>query len=252
MTVCAAVMSSNLDELCEYEKKRLANIEQNNDVLKQLGLMNEDSKEESATTRANARLELPIDLPVVPRGNRSAWDIIHNRATANGPPSTEVRAGRADDVTSCSGELALTRAKKKGHWPDGEPVGRGHASPYLHGKYAAMIANGLKTHEGRPGGGWLDFKRRRIARNDYIRFKISGTGRRGILCVRVLGVKAYASFREMIMDTGVTCLLPDLNAGDIDGAESVYLALANQRGTYASLERHFGAVAVHVQTLSSV
>ena len=67
-----------------------------------------------------------------------------------------------------SGEQALRQALRTSVWADGQPVGRGHASPYIQAAYALAIARGAKTVEGRPGGGWV----KDVAVNDYIKFKI--------------------------------------------------------------------------------
>ena len=68
-----------------------------------------------------------------------------------------------------TGKHALAEAKRRGSWPDGALIGCGHPSPYIRAEYATAIANGLKTVEGRPGGGFLA---KGIAKNDYINFKV--------------------------------------------------------------------------------
>ena len=41
-------------------------------------------------------------------------------------------------------------------WSDGSAVGRGSVHPCLRFEYAAAIALGQKTVEGRPGGGFVE------------------------------------------------------------------------------------------------
>ena len=154
---------------------------------------------------------------------------------------------RLKSVAIPSGEHEMAKAINRGMWQDGEPVGYGHSSPYLQPEYAAAIADRRKTHEGRPGGGWIDRYGRRVARNDYIKFKVTGTGRN--LCVRVLHVQAFKSFEDMVKTVGISVMLPDLDHFDIAGAVRIYRGLSNQRGSYSSLERQFGAVALHVEPL---
>ena len=48
-------------------------------------------------------------------------------------------------------ERGAARTAKK--WPDGEPVGRGHGSPYLKERWAHAMAAGIKKVEGRPDEG---------------------------------------------------------------------------------------------------
>jgi len=52
-----------------------------------------------------------------------------------------------------SGERERDAARTAKRWPDGEPVGRGHDSPYLKERWAKAIATGVKKVEGRPDEG---------------------------------------------------------------------------------------------------
>ena len=133
----------------------------------------------------------------------------------------------ASKFASGKPQLAAVIAKKR--WPDGRPVGRGHASPYLQPQYAAAIADGRKKVEGRPGGGWVQpGGGRALAPDDYIRFKVVGHAEG--LCARVTRVTAYATFAAMIGDVGVQALLPDADGADFAGAVAKYRAFANRRG----------------------
>ena len=71
-----------------------------------------------------------------------------------------------------SGRVELRAARAQGKWPDGKPVGRGFPQPYLQAQYANAVTDGLKTVEGRPGGGWVSgVAGRGIKADDYIHFK---------------------------------------------------------------------------------
>ena len=157
------------------------------------------------------------------------------------------RPAQAESVLDCvaNTEASLERALIAGMWADGVPIGRGHSSPYLKLKYAEKIIDGLKTHEGRPGGGWIGPGGSKLAPNDYIRFKIAGTGAQHNLCVRVLDVQAFSSFEEMVVAIGVEALLPGEHL-DVGGAVDVYQRLGNHRGSFGELEEEWGAVAVHI------
>ena len=149
-----------------------------------------------------------------------------------------------------SGRLQLESAIEKRRWPDGKPLGRGHSAPYLRPEFAAAIAEGRKTVEGRPGGGWVDGKRgRMVAVDDYVRFKVVGEAEG--LCARVTSVAEYPTFAAMISSVGVKALLPDADSADVAGAVAAYKAFANQRGTYGALEAAYGAVAIGVVPLAS-
>ena len=87
-----------------------------------------------------------------------------------------------------SGRAQLRSACSKTRWPDGARVGRGFPQPYLQAQYAVAVANGRKTVEGRPGGGWLA-QGKGIKPDDYIRFKIPG--RPG--CALVVSYSSFAS-----------------------------------------------------------
>ena len=66
------------------------------------------------------------------------------------------------------GVAELEAARERGCWQDGRPVGRGFPQPCLQPGYASLIAAGVKTAEGRPGGGWL---KTLPQPNDYINFQ---------------------------------------------------------------------------------
>lgn len=192
--------------------------------------------EPSATARGAAGAPRAADVP--------AW-----RATCARTPAAKPQgaAGTAP-IRFASGRRQLESAIKKRRWPDGKPLGRGHAAPYLQPKYAAAIAARCKTLEGRPGGGWVAGKRgRMVAIDDYVRFKVVGYPEG--LCVRVTSVAAYPTFAAMISGVGVKALLPDADSADVAGAVARYKAFANQRGTYGALEAAYGAVAIGVQPL---
>lgn len=48
---------------------------------------------------------------------------------------------------------ARDACRKKGCWPDGKPIGRGHGQPYLAPQWAIKIADGSKKVEGRADDG---------------------------------------------------------------------------------------------------
>ena len=175
-----------------------------------------------------------------------AADVPAKSATcARTPDSIEAATQRR---CFASGRHQLEAAIKKLRWPDGRPVGRGHAAPYLQPQFAAAIAHGRKTIEGRPGGGWVHpAGGRALAPDDYVRFKV--VGHSDGPCVRVTSVAAYATFAAMINDVGVQALLPDADAADVAGAVATYRAFGNQRGRYAALEAEYGAVAIGVKPL---
>ena len=147
-------------------------------------------------------------------------------AAIDGNHHQESRLGRW-----ASGEQQLAKMKRQGHWPDGRPIGRGYPQPCLQPKYAEMIAAGIKTVEGRPGGGFLGSGARHLAVDDYINFQVNG-GRR--LVVRVMAVHKYASFDAMISALGVDSLLPDFRGSDQEAA-MLYRSFGNLRGSYADL-----------------
>ena len=182
-------------------------------------------------------------------GAARAADLPAKSATCARTPASMPQAEAATQRRCfASGRHQLEAAIKKRRWPDGRPVGRGHAAPYLQPKFAAAIAERRKTFEGRPGGGWVQpAGGRALAPDDYVRFKV--VGHSDGLCVRVTSVAAYATFAAMINDVGVQALLPDADAADVAGAVATYRAFGNQRGGYAALEAEYGAVAIGVQPL---
>ena len=102
---------------------------------------------------------------------------VSDEAPSDGQPSMPVpshprtpvgpRGSPAEDWPSGKFEFSVARFNTK--WPDGDPVGRGFPQPYLEAQYAVAVADGRKTVEGRPGGGWM---KSGVHPNDYIRFKI--------------------------------------------------------------------------------
>ena len=79
-----------------------------------------------------------------------------------------------------SGKFEFSVARYNTTWPDGEPVGRGFPQPYLEAQYAVAVADGRKTVEGRPGGGWM---KSGVQPNDYIRFKIPRRPGRSLIVI---------------------------------------------------------------------
>ena len=61
--------------------------------------------------------------------------------------------GFSKDCRWRSGENVRDNAIELRKWGDGQPVGRGHGSPYLQPRWAACIHNGVKRIEGRPWDG---------------------------------------------------------------------------------------------------
>ena len=170
-----------------------------------------------------------------------------------------------------SGEEARDAAKAAGFWPDGARVGRGHGQPYLQPHWAKQIREGLKTYEGRPREGvsppshplshrpdpdpdpnprprvrrqWVT----QVEANDYVTFKISGSGGR-VLCCRVRGVQHYTTFLKMLVAVGVSRMLPGSARDAVEGA-AVYYSFSNRKGVpYHELEKMCGVVAIHLEVL---
>ena len=109
-------------------------------------------------------------------GAARAADLPAKSATCARTPASMPQAEAATQRRCfASGRHQLEAAIKKRRWPDGRPVGRGHAAPYLQPKFAAAIAERRKTFEGRPGGGWVQpAGGRALAPDDYVRFKVVG------------------------------------------------------------------------------
>ena len=118
-----------------------------------------------------------------------------------------------DDFTSLpfvpSGRAQLEVAKRWRVWSDGSAVGRGFGQPYLHEfkyAYAAAIALGEKTVEGRPGGGFVKpAKGRAMQPGDWINFKISDTNNQ-------IAVRPYAKGR---LGVSRECSAPPPFGGDL-------------------------------------
>ena len=84
------------------------------------------------------------------------------------PAENEAMEGVARRNDWPQGVAELEAARERGCWQDGRPVGRGFPQPCLQPGYASLIAAGVKTAEGRPGGGWL---KTLPQPNDYINFQ---------------------------------------------------------------------------------
>lgn len=141
-----------------------------------------------------------------------------------------------------SGENELDDLLRRGRWPDGRRIGRGHAKPYLQPTYARAIADGTKTVEGRPRSGWAAS----VSKDDYVRFNISNKGPK--LVVRVLEVRTYPTFDAMLEDCAVSACLPG-HTGTRADAVRVYRSFASSSGTYDELEAKVGVVAMDVVPL---
>jgi ASC-1-like (ASCH) protein len=148
---------------------------------------------------------------------------------------------------------SLAECTANGKWPDGAAMGKKcRHSPFLQPKYADMIRDGSKTHEGRPLCGFvkpsnMEEGKLAIAENDFIGFKITGTSK--TLYARVLEIRCYPKpqgFLHMIRDVGAKALLPDFTGTEHEAAE-LYRTFANQKGSYRDLEAKHGAVALRVQ-----
>ena len=171
--------------------------------------------------------------------------IYHSGAACPACPTPNLRPKRHMPKAEWrTGSTALKEARQRKSWPDGAPIGRGFAAPYLQSQYAAQIGAKQKTVEGRPGGGWLVG----ITTNDWINFKVTKHAGHG-LAVRVRRVRHYKSFERMIIDVGVENLLPDCTTFSLDDAVQLYRGFANGRGSYGKLEGEYGAVAIDVEPL---
>jgi ASC-1-like (ASCH) protein len=143
-----------------------------------------------------------------------------------------------------SGESLLREIKLRRVWPDGVPTGRGHPSPYLKPKHAINIRSGRKTVEGRAMAGFAAI----VRANDWINFNISQSNGRRLVC-RVLWVKYFDTFDDMLVECTIAACLPDFD-GTVADAAAVYRAFATFAGeTYADLEARAGAVAIGIQPL---
>ena len=144
------------------------------------------------------------------------------------------------------GSAALKLSRRSGSWPDGMPVGRGFGQPYLRPEFAEDVAAGRKTIEGRPREGWAAA----VKPNDWVTFKISGTGGRK-LCCRILEVQQFADFGAMLRHHGVAACLP--RCPDLAAAVTVYHSFGNRHGlSYKDLEETKGVVAIEVTPLASL
>ena len=90
---------------------------------------------------------------------------------------------------------------------------------------------------------WL----RDVSVNDYITFKVSGSGGR-FLCVRVTEVTRFPTFDALIRHKGLSRVLPGV--ADVPDGVSLYRSYASRSGTpYWELERDHGVVAITVVPL---
>ena len=94
-------------------------------------------------------------------------------------------------------------------------------------------------------GGFLS---KGIAKNDWINFKVPGHPGQGIIA-RVRRVRYFATFEAMIREVGIKYLLPNRAGMSVADAVALYKKFANQRGTYAEMEKQHGAVAIDVDPL---
>lgn len=142
-----------------------------------------------------------------------------------------------------SGRHLLARVRADGCWSDGLPLGRGHGQPYLQPAYARAVRDLRKSVEGRPLEGWVVH----VAAGDWITFKISSSGGQQLVC-RVLGVRHFQSFEEMVRACGVGDCLPDCPS--IEAAVAVYHSLCNRKGTsYAELAQTAGVAGILIQPI---
>lgn len=138
-----------------------------------------------------------------------------------------------------SGQAALDAALRSGRWPDGARVGKAHVRPYLQPEYARKIASGSKTVEGRPANGWAAA----VERDDYVRFNISKAGGARLAC-RVLRVRRFDTFAQMLDDCGLQACLPGV--ASVEAGVRLYRSFASTAGSYADLEREHGVVGLDV------
>ena len=124
-----------------------------------------------------------------------SYDVCNSERSPKMTPPPPPRNPRNVDLPS--GRCMLASARMKGEWPDGNPIGRGFASPYLQYEYARAISKRRKLCEGRPGGGWLVHGKEKVlvAPDDFVSFKISGRPGR-VLIVRVLNSRACLHSRS--------------------------------------------------------
>ena len=87
-----------------------------------------------------------------------------------------------------------------------------------------------------------------VAEDDYVTFKISASGSR-VLVARVLQVRRFSSFAQMLLHHGIENVLPGEKLDLVD-AVGVYHTFANRRGTsYKELEHTCGVVALTLKPL---
>ena len=143
-----------------------------------------------------------------------------------------------------SGMAELEAARRAGRWADGAPLGRGHGQPYLQAKYARDIRAQVKKVEGRPGQGWAT----RVKANDWITFKIPGSGGQKLVC-RATKVRYFETFEAMLRECSVAACLPGLEGG-VEAGVNIYKSFGTFSGaTYAELEAAHDAIAIDVVPL---
>ena len=142
-----------------------------------------------------------------------------------------------------SGEAALEEAKRRGRWPDGARLGKGHVRPYLQPPYARSIRDGSKTVEGRPRSGWAA----KVQAGDYVTFNISSSGGQKLAC-RVTRVRTFDSFAAMLESCGLQACLPGVTGGVAEGVR-LYRSFGSSAGSYADLETSVGVVGIDVEPL---
>jgi ASC-1-like (ASCH) protein len=143
-----------------------------------------------------------------------------------------------------AGTNQLRQAQTSGFWPDGTPIGKGHAAPCLRPEYALAFKEGIKTVEGRPANGFASL----VCVGDWVNFLVSRTGGSRLVC-QVVEVHRHASFAEMLDHHGVNACLPGvLSVGE--GVE-VYRSFKTFSGdTYQALEAASGVIALVLRPLS--
>ena len=148
-------------------------------------------------------------------------------------------------ISWTTGEAELRGVRRAGHWEDGAPLGRGHASPYLQPHFERQIVMGTKCVEGRHGNSFA----RTVEPNDYISFRIRSTRR---LVCRVLATTWYSTFEDMLNGEGIDACLPGFT-GSVQDAAALYHGFGTRSGlTYGEIEAEHGAIAIRVKFIGRV
>lgn len=154
----------------------------------------------TAAIDATLLAELPPTTHLSPRVARTAPAARELHAQ---PGASQHHGSEWDDWKSGETELAAATAARR--YADGTGLGRVFATPCLQPRHARAIAEGRKTVEGRPAtpSGWAT----KACVGDAIRFRVSRSdGNR--LVVRVLCVRRFATFRDMLEACGIEHCLP--------------------------------------------